>query len=64
MAESEKPHYHVCLSPNSRDKPAVEPLALMLRENGLNPFLDKWLRHPGEPIEEAFPPRDCRRLSE
>ena len=49
-----KPHYHVFLSHNSRDKAAVEPLAVLLREKGLNPFLDKWNLLPGEPIEDAL----------
>jgi WD40 repeat protein len=50
----EKTHYHVFLSHNSEDKAAVEPLAVMLREKGLNPFLDKWNLVPGEPIEDAL----------
>lgn len=54
MPVSETPHYHVFLSHNSRDKGSVEPLALMLREKGLNPFLDKWNLVPGEPIEDAL----------
>jgi hypothetical protein len=54
LAESQSPHYHVFLSHNSRDKPAVEPLAVMLRQKGLNPFLDKWNLVPGEPIEDAL----------
>lgn len=49
-----QPHYHVFLSHNSRDKGSVEPLAVMLREKGLNPFLDKWNLVPGEPIEDAL----------
>ena len=53
MVES-KLHYHVFLSHNSRDKGTVEPLAVMLREKGLNPFLDKWNLVPGEPIEDAL----------
>ncbi len=54
MAESQQPHYHVFLSHNSNDKDAVEPLAVMLRDKGLNPFLDKWNLVPGEPIEDAL----------
>jgi hypothetical protein len=50
----EKPHYHVFLSHNSADKSAVEPLAVMLREKGQNPFLDKRNLVPGEPIEDAL----------
>jgi hypothetical protein len=50
----QKPHYHVFLSHNSRDKPAVEPLAVMLRQHGLNPFLDKWNLIPGQPVDEAL----------
>ena len=49
-----KPHYHVFLSHNSLDKGAVEPIAVLLREKGLNPFLDKWNLVPGEPIEDAL----------
>ena len=54
MPESQKPHYHAFLSHNSRDKGAVEPLAVMLREKGLNPFLDKWNLVPGDRIDEAL----------
>ncbi len=54
MAENQQTHYHVFLSHNSNDKDAVEPLAVMLRDKGLNPFLDKWNLVPGEPIENAL----------
>jgi tetratricopeptide (TPR) repeat protein len=41
--------YDVFLSHNSADKPAVELVALRLRdEAGLRPFLDKWHLVPGE----------------
>ena len=50
----EKPNYHVFLPHNSADKSAVEPLAVMLREKGQNPFLDKRNLVPGEPIEDAL----------
>ncbi len=53
-ASGKKPHYHVFLSHNSRDKPVVEPLAVMLRHKGLNPFLDKWNLIPGQPVDEAL----------
>ncbi len=53
-AAAEPQHYHVFLSHNSRDKGSVEPLAVMLREKGLNPFLDKWNLVPGQPIEDAL----------
>ncbi|CAB1063128.1 High-affinity carbon uptake protein Hat/HatR [Olavius sp. associated proteobacterium Delta 1] len=54
MAENQSSHYHAFLSHNSRDKGSVEPLAVMLKEKGLNPFLDKWNLVPGEPIEDAL----------
>ena len=54
MADTAQPHYHAFLSHNSRDKGSVEPLAVELREKGLNPFLDKWNLVPGEPIEDAL----------
>ncbi len=34
--------YDVFLSHASDDKPEVEALARCLREDGLEPFLDKW----------------------
>jgi hypothetical protein len=47
--------YHVFLSHNSADKPAVEVLARRLAdEAGLYPFLDKWHLIPGEPWQEAI----------
>jgi TIR domain-containing protein len=41
------PRYDVFLSHSSADKPAVEELALKLREEGIEPFLDKWHLVPG-----------------
>src|SRR5262245_63879511 len=48
------PRYDVFLSHASADKPAVEHLARKLREEGLEPFLDKWHLVPGEPWQEAL----------
>lgn len=49
-----KTTYDVFLSHASADKPSVERLARRLREDGLNPFLDKWHLVPGEPWQEAL----------
>lgn len=46
--------YDVFLSHNSEDKPAVEALALRLREAGIEPFLDKWYLVPGQPWQPAL----------
>ncbi|HZH76830.1 MAG TPA: TIR domain-containing protein, partial [Archangium sp.] len=46
--------FHVFLSHSSADKPAVEQLALRLREAGLQPFLDKWHLVPGAPWQPAL----------
>jgi nucleotide-binding universal stress UspA family protein len=48
------PRYDVFLSHASADKPAVEHLARKLREEGLEPFLDKWHLIPGDPWQEAL----------
>ncbi len=48
------PRYDVFLSHASADKPAVEHLARKLREEGIEPFLDKWHLIPGEPWQEAL----------
>lgn len=48
------PRYDVFLSHATADKPAVEFLARKLREQGIEPFLDKWHLIPGEPWEEAL----------
>jgi WD40 repeat protein/energy-coupling factor transporter ATP-binding protein EcfA2 len=48
------PRYHVFLSHNSADKPAVEELARRLVQLGLNPFLDIWHLIPGEPFQDAI----------
>jgi WD40 repeat protein len=42
------PIYDVFLSHSSADKPAVEKLARKLREEGIEPFLDKWHLVPGD----------------
>ena len=46
--------YDVFLSHASADKPAVEALARRLREDGIEPFLDRWHLIPGEPWQEAL----------
>ncbi len=46
--------YDVFLSHASADKPNVEALARRLRDDGLEPFLDKWHLIPGEPWQEAL----------
>jgi hypothetical protein len=46
--------YHVFLSHNSADKPAVEEIAQRLIKAGLQPWLDKWNLIPGEPWQEAI----------
>src|SRR6185312_11547714 len=48
------PRYDVFLSHASADKPAVEHLACKLRDERLDPFLDKWHLIPGEPWQEAL----------
>lgn len=40
----------VFISHSSKDKPAVESLALALRERGIDPWLDKWEIAPGDDI--------------
>src|SRR5512142_1454905 len=46
--------YHVFLSHNSADKPAVEELAVRLRREGIEPWLDKWNLIPGDPCQPAM----------
>ena len=50
--------YHVFLSHNSTDKPAVEELARRLAKEGIQAWLDKWHLIPGNPwqpdIEKAL----------
>ena len=46
--------YHTFLSHNNIDKPAVEYLAQRLRQEGLEPWLDKWNLIPGEPWQRAI----------
>jgi hypothetical protein len=48
------PRYDVFLSHASADKPAVEHLARKLRDERIEPFLDKWHLIPGEPWQEAL----------
>ncbi len=47
--------YRVFLSHSTKDKPAVEELALWLIRQGLTPFLDKWDLVPGEDWMDALP---------
>lgn len=46
--------YDVFLSHASADKPFAEALARRLREDGHEPFLDKWHLIPGQPWQEAL----------
>ena len=46
--------FHVFLSHNSSDKPAVEELAQRLRAAGLEPWLDKWNLVPGDAWQPAL----------
>jgi hypothetical protein len=50
--------YDVFLSHSSADKPAVEKLAVRLRREGIEPWLDKWNLIPGQEwmpaIEQAL----------
>lgn len=46
--------FHVFLSHNSADKPAVEELARRLKADGLESWLDKWHLIPGEPWQQAL----------
>ena len=46
--------YHVFLSHNSADKPTVEELAVRLRREGIEPWLDKWNLIPGAPWQSAI----------
>jgi hypothetical protein len=40
----------VFISHSSKDKPAVEPLVLALRERSFDPWFDKWEISPGDDI--------------
>ncbi len=46
--------FHVFLSHNSRDKPAVEHLGLQLRQRSLKVWLDKWELRPGLSFQDAL----------
>ena len=46
--------YEVFLSHSSDDKPRVEELARRLKQEGIEPFLDKWNLIPGQPWQEAL----------
>ncbi len=59
MSDAQEPtaRYDVFLSHNSKDKPAVERIAVKLRQAGIEPWLDSWHLTPGgrwqEEIAEA-----------
>ena len=44
----------VFISHSSKDKPAVEALALALRERGIETWLDKWMIGPGDDIVDKI----------
>jgi hypothetical protein len=46
--------FDVFLSHNSKDKPLVEKIANLLRQRGLNPWLDKKEILPGESFQDAI----------
>jgi hypothetical protein len=46
--------FHVFLSHNSKDKPAVKQLGTELKERGLNPWLDEWELRPGLGWQDAL----------
>ena len=48
------PRFHVFLSHNSADKPAVEELARRLKAEGMEPWLDKWHLIPGDRWQPAI----------
>src|SRR4051794_34478378 len=48
------PRFHVFLSHNSRDKPAVERLAERLKHAGLEPWLDAWCLTPGRAWQDEL----------
>lgn len=50
----ERPRYDVFLSHMSGDKPAVEELARLLMQRGIEPWLDKWNLVPGAPWQAAI----------
>ncbi len=46
--------YHVFLSHSTADKPAVEELAVRLRREGIEPWLDMWNLIPGQTWQPAI----------
>jgi hypothetical protein len=46
--------FHVFLSHSGVDKPAVEELAVRLRREGIEPWLDEWNLVPGDPWQPAL----------
>ena len=46
--------YDTLLSHNSRDKRAIEQLAVRLRDEGLEVWFDEWNLVPGEPWQSAI----------
>jgi energy-coupling factor transporter ATP-binding protein EcfA2 len=54
MTDAAHARYDVFLSHNSADKPAVEELAHRLKQEGIEPWLDKWNLVPGRPWQPAL----------
>jgi len=54
MAAPSSSQYDVFLSHSGGDKPKVEELARRLKQEGIEPFLDKWNLIPGQPWQEAL----------
>ena len=48
------PQFDVFLSHNSRDKPAVERIAVLLKESGLEPWLDRWFLLGGDRWQQGI----------
>jgi hypothetical protein len=49
-----RPYFDVFLSHNSKDKPAVREIAMMLKTRGLHVWLDEWELVPGRPWQDAL----------
>lgn len=54
MAVPSSSQYDVFLCHSRIDKPEVEELARRLKQEGIEPFLDKWNLIPGQPWQEAL----------
>src|SRR4029450_11148004 len=46
--------FHLFLSHNSADKPAVEVIAHKLKDAGVEPWLDKWCLIPGKTFQSGL----------